>query len=81
MENELIVNKINEYETKFNGALKRIYKNEIEFINDLNNEIETNGVNEIVQYYKTYSKSMNDANSTNEKQIAIMNLISLLENK
>lgn len=79
MDKELLVNKINEYETKFNGSLKHGYKDEIEFINDLSNEIKTSGTNEIKEYYKTYLKSMNDTNSTSEKQTAIRNLISLLE--
>ena len=79
MDIELIINKINEYETKFNGNLKYGYECEIEFINDLSNEIKTNGTNEIIEYYKTYLKSMNDTNSTNEKRTAIENLISLLK--
>jgi hypothetical protein len=73
------VNAILEYEMKFNGWLKYFYEKEEEFLNDLNNEVKTNGVSDVLEYYKTYLKSLNDTNSTTEKRMEIKKLISLLE--
>ena len=71
------------YEVNFNGGLISTYKKDMveykaEFLNDLTKEVKLNGVGEILDYYTTYVISMNDTNSTNEKRLAIKELILLL---
>lgn len=78
----LIVNTILDYEFKFNGWLKRIYKDDEEFLNDLTNVVnKENGIDELLKYYKIHLINMNDTNSTSEKRLEIRKIISLLENQ
>jgi hypothetical protein len=74
-----LVNAIAEYETKFNGNLKSGYKDNKEFLNDLTNEIESDGTVEILEYYKIDLVSRNNTNSTEERRLALRNLITLLD--
>lgn len=75
----LLIDTIFKYEIKFNGWLKVGYKNDEKFLNDLTNEIKINGINEILEYYYIYLRSINDKNSSWEKWKAIEDLIDLLE--
>ncbi|NFL43124.1 hypothetical protein FDB50_15400 [Clostridium botulinum] len=68
------------YESDFNDGLNIQYKdNKDEFLKDLINEIKTNGVHELLEYYNFCLGWKNDTNSTFQQRKKLEDLILILE--
>lgn len=67
------------YENDFKGSLKNQYEDDKEFLKDLINNIETDGVNDILEFYRSYLISSNDTNSTVKQRKELTELILILE--
>lgn len=77
------INKISEiivkYENDFNGSLKNGYEDNEQFKKDLIEDLQFNGVNEILEYYRTDLVSRNNTNSTTEQRKELKDIILILE--
>lgn len=67
------------YESDFNGHLKSGYNDDKEFLRDLTEDMKTNEVNEVLEYYRTDLKSRNNTNSTSEQRKELEDIILILE--